>query len=163
MELTKYCSKMCHILKDVIQGRNMGSLSGPGKKAIKDLGGYVDLVQSSPSIITDDIRIMRDIESIVRQRRGRAHSLLENHPISTEERLIAWRAELPGILRILNVRDCKFTAPTISKQPQGEVMPGDAPAVSKIRQRVQRSANAETPTSVLMVVCCFLPLHTAPC
>ena len=47
VELAKYCARTCHVLKDVTQGRDTGSLSSPRKKAIEDLGKYVNLAHSS--------------------------------------------------------------------------------------------------------------------
>ena len=155
-ELTKYCARTCHVLRDVTQGRDEGSLSDTDKKALEDLGRYVDLVRPSPSTITNEVRIMRDIESMIRQCRNSAHKLRENHPSFTKERLIAWRVELSEILRTFDVRDCKFTLPTVSERSQGEVGLGGASAVSKNQQQVQRSTDTETLTPVSMVACCFL-------
>jgi len=52
MEPAKYCARTCHVLKDVIQERDVDSLSGPSKKAIEDLGRYVN--PAHPSVNDDN-------------------------------------------------------------------------------------------------------------
>ena len=69
------------------------------------------------STMTNDIRTMRNIESIVSERRNSAYDLQERHSGSTEEYLVACRTELQTVLRTLNVRDCQFAVPTISEVP----------------------------------------------
>ena len=44
VELAGYCARTCHVLKDVIQGRDADGLSCPSKEAVEDLGRYVDPV-----------------------------------------------------------------------------------------------------------------------
>ena len=102
MELAKYCAEMCHVLKDVTQGVDASSLSGPRKKAIEDLGRYADLVYSSPLMITSDIRTMNNIRFTVSECQNCACDL-------REESLIAWRMELREVLRILDVSDSQST------------------------------------------------------
>ena len=86
------------------QGEDAGSLSGPRKKAIEDLGRYADLVYSSPLMITSDIRTIDNIRSVVSECQNCAYDL-------REESLIAWRTELCEMLRILEVSDSQFTVP----------------------------------------------------
>ena len=69
------------------------------------------------SVMTNGIRTMHNIESIVSERRNSAYDLQERHSGSTEEYLIACRTELQTVLRTLNVRDCQFAVPTISEVP----------------------------------------------
>ena len=99
---------------------------------------------------------MRNIESIVRERRNSAQDFQGRRPSSTEAHLIARRAELWEILRILDVHDCQFTMPTPSKLFQG---PDDAHAVSKI-EHVQRPLDVGTAAAVPVVVCRFFYLCT---
>ena len=162
VELAKYCARACHVLKDVTQGRDVDSLSGPSRKAIEDLERYVDLLHHSLSTITNDIRTMRNIESVASERRNRVHDLPECHPGSTDDYLIRQRMGLREILRILDVRGREFTNPTISKLPQGNVALDDGHAVSEIKQHVQRSADTETSTDVSTLVRRFLSLYTTP-
>ena len=115
VELARYCARMCHVLGDVTQGMVTDSLGGPSKMAIDDLGGYVDLVHSSASTITSDIRILRNIKFVVSEHRKAVRDSQEHHPSSTEERLIAWRTELWEILRVLDVGGCKFVVPRFLK------------------------------------------------
>ena len=96
------------MLKDVTQGRGVDNLSGPSRKAIEDLERYVDLLHHSLSTITNVIRTMRNIESVVSERRDSVHDLPECHPGSTDDYLIRQRTELQEILRILDVRDRQF-------------------------------------------------------
>ena len=107
VELAKYCAKTCHVLKDATRGKDAGSLSGSSRKAMEDLRTYVDPAQHSISTITNDIRTMHDIESVVSERRN--DGLRERHYDSTDEYLIRQRTELQEILRILDVCDCQFT------------------------------------------------------
>ena len=150
------------MLKDVTQGRDVDSLSGPSRKAIEDLERYDCLLHHLLFTITNDIRTMRNIESVVSERRNGVHGLPECHPGSTDDYLIRQRTELWEILRNLDVRGSQFTGPTISKLPQGSVAPDDGHAVSEIKQHVQRSTDTETSTHVSTLVRRFLSLHTAP-
>ena len=52
---------------------------------------------------------MRNIESAVSEHRNGPHGLREQYPGPTDECLIAWRTELWEALRILGVRDCRFS------------------------------------------------------
>ena len=115
VELAKYCARTCHVLKDVTRGKDADSLSGPGRKAIEDLRTYVDSAQHSISTVTNDIRTMRDIESVVSKRRN--DGLREGYYDSINEYLTRQRTELQEILRILDVRGCQLTAPTTAEQP----------------------------------------------
>ena len=150
------------MLKEVTQGRDVDSLSGPSRKAIEDLERYVDLLHHSLSTITNDIRTMRNIESVVSERRDGVHGLPECHPGFTDDYLIRRRTELQKILRILDVRDRQFTSPTISKLPQRDVAPDDGHAVSEIEEHVQRSTDTETLTDVSTLVRRFLSLYSTP-
>ena len=119
VELTGYCARTCHVLKDVTQGRDADGLSGPRRRS-KIWEGM--LIQSSPSVddeeqYQDQIRTMRNIKSVVNERQHNSYDLQERHPGSTEEYLIAWRTELRMILRTLDVRDNRLTVPTIPELP----------------------------------------------
>lgn len=109
VELAKYCARTCHALNGVTQGRDVESLSSHIKRAIEDLGRYVNLVHSLLPAITGDARTMRNIESAVSEHRNGPHGLREQCPGPTKECLIAWRTELWETLRILGVRDCRFS------------------------------------------------------
>ena len=111
--------------------------------------------------MTDDIRTMRNIETMVDELQNGDQGLGEHHPGSTEC-LIGWRTELRKIQRILDVRGCQFAILTISELPQADVVPDDVHAVSKIKQHTERSIDAETPASVSMVVYFFCPCVPLP-
>ena len=164
VELAKYCAETCYVLRNVAQGRDPDGLSGPSKKGIEDLGRYVHLAHFSLATITSEIRIMSNIASMVSERRNYAHDLGEHHPGSTEERLIAWRTELRGIQRILDVRD--FLRLSVRGAHDfwatKDTGLGDAHAASEPKQRVQRSADSETSASVFMMVRCFFVPHSTP-
>ena len=134
------------MLKDVIQERDADNLSGPSWKAIEDLGRYVDLFYHSLSTITNDIRTMCNIESVISERLNSIHDLPVCHSGSIGDYLIRQRTELWEILRILNVRDHQLTDHV----------------VSEIKQHVQRSTDTETSMRVSTSVRRFLSLHTTP-
>ena len=161
VELAEYCVRTCHVLKNVNQGRGVG-LNGPNKEAIENLGRYVNLTHSSLSMIMSNLRTIRNIESMVIERRHRAHELREHHSDATKGRLIAWRTELLETLRILDVRDRLFTMPTTLEPPQGDVMLDNVHEAGEIKHQAQGSIDAETPTSASMVVCCFCPCAPLP-
>ena len=115
VELAKYCARVCHVLKDVTQGRDVNGLSGLSRKAIEDLRRYVNPAHRSLSTMTNGIRTIHNIESVISERWDGVHDLQECHSGSTDEYLITQRTGLQEILRILDVRDCKLTIPTISK------------------------------------------------
>ena len=122
VELTGYCARTCHVLKDVIQGRDADGLSGPSKARRRSEIWEGVLIQSSPSVddeeqYQDQIRTMRNIKSVVNERQNNSYDLQERHPGSTEEYLIAWRTELRMILRTLDVRDNRLTVPMIPELP----------------------------------------------
>ena len=98
------------MLNDATHGRDVDSSSGSSKKAIEDLGRYVDLAHSSLPTITSSIRTMRDIESMVNERRNCAHDLGECHSDSAKDYLITWKTELLETLRILDVCGGHFSA-----------------------------------------------------
>ena len=108
VELARTCARTCHMLKNVTQGRDADSLSGSSAKAIEDFGRYVSPAHSSLSMITNGIRTIRNIESVVSECRNNAHDLRGRHTGSTEEWLTAWRTKLWEILGILDVRDSHF-------------------------------------------------------
>ena len=161
VELAEYCARTCHVLKNAGHGRGLG-LSGTKKEAIENLGRYVDQTHSSLSMIMSNLRTIRNIESMVIERRNRAHELREHHSDSTEGRLFAWRTELLETLRILDVRDRLFTMHTTLEPPQEDVVLDNVDATGKIEQQAQGSIDAETPTSASMVVCCFCPCAPLP-
>lgn len=112
--------------------------------------------------MTSDIRIVRDIESEVRERASCARHLQEHHPGSTEECISAWRAELWEILRVYDIRRRQFTIPTISQLLQGDPRRGGALEIRKIEQHLQGSVDTEPSAPALMMVCCFYLFITAP-
>ena len=69
--------------------------------------------------MTSDIRTIRNIESMVGERHGGAHDSRELHAGSTEEWLIAQRTNLWEILRLLDVRDSRFTTSTFLNYLRG--------------------------------------------
>ena len=117
VELAKCCARACHVLKTATEGRSVDSLSDFSKKLAEDLGRCVDLANSFIPIITSDTRTIRHIESVVSERANCACDLREHHPGSTYECLVAWQAEMRGILGFFNVRGCHLTVPTVPKLP----------------------------------------------
>ena len=105
VELAKHCTKTCHMLKDVAHGRGADSLRGSSQKAIEDFGRYADPAHHSLSTITNDIRTMRNIDSVVSERRNGPNDSRERHFRSSDEYLIRQKTELREILRILGVRE----------------------------------------------------------
>ena len=110
VKLAKYCARTCHVLDNATHGRDVDSLSGPSKKAIEDLGRYVDLAHSSLSTITSGIRTMHDIESMVNEHRNCGRDLREHRSDSAKDCLIMWETELLETLRILDVCGGQFSA-----------------------------------------------------
>jgi hypothetical protein len=111
VELAKFCTGACHVLKTATGGRDVGSLSGPSKEQIEDLGRCVDPAKPSPLTIISDIRTVRHIESVARERANCARDLREYHPGPTKECLVAWRAEIREILGFFDVRGYHLTVP----------------------------------------------------
>jgi len=103
--LAKYCIRACHTLRTATEGRNTDSLSRPVRKAIKDLKKYVHPTQSSLSIITSNIRIMRRIESKVGEC---AVGTSYHRPGSTGLYPALWEREIQKILVIFGVCDNRF-------------------------------------------------------
>jgi len=159
-ELTNACVKTCHALKAMTEGRDEDNLSGPIKKQVEDSARCVDPAPLSLPKITSDIRIVRHIESAVRERTNSTHDSREYHPWFTNECVTTWRAELLEILSVFDVRSCQLTIPTSSQPPQGHLAQGGA---SKLKH-VQRSVNTgpSVPASVMVRCCCSSPRYT-PC
>ena len=113
VELAKYCTRACHVLKTATEGRSVGSLSDSSKKQTEDLERCVDPVSSFLLIITSVTRTIRHIESVVCERASCAPDLREHYPGPTRECLVAWQAEMQEILRFFDVRGCHLTIPTV--------------------------------------------------
>ena len=141
------------MLKGVTEGRGADSLSCRNKKAIKDLGRYANLGHSPLSTMTNDIRIMHNIESRVREHWNSAEDLREHHPVCTEERLISWKTELWTILEVLDVRDFHRAVSAIPKLFQEDMRLGGAHAVGETSQHVQNSAGTKPSVSDPIMVC----------
>ena len=62
---------------------------------------------------------MHNIESVVGERRNSAQDSQERHPVPLEECLITYRTELSDTLSILDVRVCRFAAPTFLNYLRG--------------------------------------------
>ena len=102
--------------------------------------GFWKVGESGPFHTFDDdeqIRIARDTEPTVSERRNVAYNLQEPHLGSTEGCATEWRTELWEILRTIYARDCRFTVPAISQPPQESAMLDDDYAVCEIQQRVR--------------------------
>ena len=108
--------------------------------------------QPSPLSVTNDTKIVRDIESVVDERANCARDMRERHPKSTEERLIASRTEMWEVLRVFDACVPQLTIPAVYKLPQGDLGRGGACKVKEIGQPVHRSANVEplAPASVIV-------------
>jgi len=100
---------MCHVLKSVTEGEDAENSSGPSEEQIDDLGRYVNPAQLSLLSVTICVRIVCHIESVVGERANCARDLREHHPGSTDECLMAWRAEIWEILRDFDVRGSQLT------------------------------------------------------
>ena len=144
MELAKDCIRTCHVLKSVTEG----SGGGPDNRGVEDLGRCVNRTKSALPTITSDTRIIRHIEFVVRERADHPRDLQENHPESTEERLIVWRTKMLEILRVFDVRGQLLPIPMVSQLPQARGGLG----AGEIGQHVHRPTNMEplTPASVMV-------------
>ena len=132
------------MLKTVAERSDVDHSSGSSRR-VKDLGRCVNPTRPSLPTITDDIRIVRDIESGVRERASCARDLREYHPGSTEECLIAWRKEVLEILRAFDVRGPQVAISRFPKSPQGNLGPGGVLEVGDIEEHVRESVGAEPP------------------
>jgi hypothetical protein len=115
VKLAKCCIKACHVLKIATKKRSTGSLSGPRKEKIEDLGRCVDLAKQSLLTITSGIRTVRHIESAIRERVRYAHDLRRHHPGPTKECLVAWQE----ILEFFDVCGRQPTISTVSNHLRG--------------------------------------------
>ena len=156
MELAQDCARTCHVLRLATEGRVADNLSSPYRKRIEDLGRCVHPVQPALLTVTSDIRVIRQIESVVIERANRTCDSQGHHPESTEERLIALRREMREILRVFDVRGSWLTMVTLSELPQEELVQGGALEASEIGHHTHGSGRAEPPASTsAMVRFCF--------
>lgn len=88
-------------------------------KQIEDLERCVDTAQPSLLTITNDIRVICHIQSIVSERANRAIDLRGHRSGSTEECLIAPRTEMLEMLRVFDVCGFQLTITAVSNIPQG--------------------------------------------
>ena len=117
VELAKTCTRTCHVLKTVSDGKDVGSLNGPSEEQIEDLGRCVDPTQPPLLAITDDTRTVRHIESAVRECANCTRDSRESYPKSTNGCVVSWRTELLEKLRALDVCGFRFMLPTAFKPP----------------------------------------------
>ena len=114
VELAEISGRTFQVLKNAAEQEGAGDLSFLSVE-LESFGRYIDLALLSLLEITSDIRTIRAIESAVRVRAERARDSHEPQPGSTEERPIAWRAELSELLDVFEVRGHQFTIPEVSK------------------------------------------------
>ena len=100
------------------------------------------------------IRIVRDIESAVRERESRTGDSQKHNPSSGVEYINAWRAKLREILSILGVRRFELTTiPRFDLQLfQGDLGQGSALGPSTDQEHVQRSTNSEMDSAPALVM-----------
>ena len=146
VELAKDCANVCHVLKSATEGRDVDNLDGPSKKRIEDLRRCVHPVQTSLLNVTNDIRMVCHIESLVGEWADCAHDSRKHYHESTKECLMVWRAEIREMLRVFDVRDSQFAIVTVSKPPQGDSGRSGAPEVAETNQCVHGVVDAEPPT-----------------
>ena len=120
------------------------------------------LIQPNPPllIVTSDIRIVRHIESAVRERANCAQDSREHHPGSINEGPVAWQTEVFERLRTLDARGFQPAVPTPSELPQGDLGQGGILEVSPIKQHVQGSVDAKL-LAPLSEVCCYFVISAS--
>ena len=116
------------------------------------------LIQSNPPLLTmtNDIRIVSHIESVVRERVNCSRGPQEYHSGSIDEDPVAWRTEVLERLRALDVCGFQLAVPTRSKLPQGDLGRGGILEVGPIKQYAQGSVDAELLAPISEVCCCFV-------
>lgn len=108
MEMAKDCVQTCRVLENVVRGRDAGNLSDFSMERMQDLERYVALARHSLPTSMSDIRVVRNIESVVVECASCARANpREHYPESTKECLVEWRKEMWEMLRALEVRDLR--------------------------------------------------------
>jgi hypothetical protein len=143
VELAKWCTRACHVLKTATDGRSVDSLTDSSKKQADNLGRCVHPVNSFLPIITSDTRTIRHIESVVCERASCAPALREHYPGPTQECIATWQTETQEILRFFDVRGCRLTVPTITKLHQGDLELDNALVAGENESRVQGSSKTK--------------------
>ena len=141
------------MLERTTEGR--GDLSGPSRKQIEDLERCVDPAQPSFLTITNDIRVIHLIQSVVSERANSANDLRVHHTGSAEECLAARRTEMWEMLRFFDVRGFQRMIPAVSNLPQGDLGRGGALEVSEIIQHPHGAIDAD-PSLVSCVITSYL-------
>ena len=149
IELARACARACHVLVTTAEGRDMDGLSGPSGNQIEDLGRCGNPAGPSPPKITNDTRSIRHVESMVRERANCGRNLWGSHPGSTEEYLIALRAEIWEILRVVDVHGFQLTTPLLSEPLQRDLGWGSA-LQAYGAEHVRRSVGPEPRASVMV-------------
>lgn len=111
VELAEISGRTFHVLKCVAEHVDADDFSCLSTE-LQSFERYFDLVLPSLLEMTNDIRTIRAIESAVTVRANDWHG---PQPGSTEERAIAWRAELWESLGVFEVRGHQFMAPKVSE------------------------------------------------
>ena len=152
VELVKHCSIVCQVLRTV---RNLGCFSDQ----IEDLGRWVSPGCPILLILTNLPRIVRDVESMVRERANCPRDLRGDLPTPAEERINVWLEDLREILRILVVGRSQLTVATPqlpSEGPLGEperaLVPGHSVVLESMRDLIDSGPG---PASV-MASCRFV-------
>ena len=109
VELARLCSRACHVLDVMTQGREVDRL-GDLSLRIEGFKRCVGTARFFLPTITSHTRTARDIESAVRGRAECDSGLRQDLSSSTVECITAWRAELSEILSVFNVRCFHHTA-----------------------------------------------------
>ena len=109
VELARLCSRVCHVLDAMTQGRELDRL-GDLSLQIEDFRRCVDIARFFLPTITSHTRTVRDIESAVRGQAECDSGLQQDLSSSTVKCITAWRAELSEILSVFDVRCFHHTA-----------------------------------------------------
>jgi len=156
VELAKDCARTCHVLNTVTEESGTDDLSDLSNERIEDLGRCVNLAQSALPTMTGDIRIVHQIESVVRERASCACDSREHRPGPTRECLIAWRM---GMLSVFDVCGLQLGVSMVSKLPQGNLGRGGALEDGEINQHVHGYVNVELPPAPDSVLVGFVLPH----
>jgi len=132
------------------------SSSGPGKRQVEDLGRYVDPIQPHLLTITSDTRILRNIESAVRERAKFARDSKGDYPGPTNECIVFWRTEILERLGALDVCGFQLTMPSDSQLPQEDLEQGGALEIGEMNRQTQWPIDVEPSAPASVTVRCRL-------
>ena len=117
VELAEDCIRACNVLKRATDGMGVDDSSGPSRKQIEDIERCADPAQPSLLTITNDIRVVLRIQSVVSERADPANDARALRSGSIKECLIALRTEIWEMLRVFDVSHFQFRITAVSDIP----------------------------------------------